>query len=173
MKNTIAVVFCVLEFLCSITQAQQVEWIRRTDQDGIEFSRGVSADGLGSVYISGLTYHPLDPDVSLEAAFVRKYDAAGNLLWNREPNTSAIDEGFGISADGLGSVYMTGYTSDDLSLPTAGGDDAFITKYDEDGTLQWTQKFGSTADDIGYGVSADGLGNVYMSGATKGTLQQR
>ena len=45
-----------------------------------------------------------------------------------------------------------------------------MTKYDATGTPQWTQQFGTSEGDYGYGVSADGLGNVYISGRTHGSL---
>ena len=41
----------------------------------------------------------------------------------------------GVSADGLGNVYISGYTDGSLGGPNAGGDDAFVSKYDAAGTL--------------------------------------
>jgi hypothetical protein len=37
-------------------------------------------------------------------------------------------------------------------------------------TLEWTRQHGSSSDDVGRGVSADGLGNVYLSGTIEGSL---
>ena len=37
-------------------------------------------------------------------------------------------------------------------------------------TLEWTRQLGTSETDKSYGVSADGLGNVYISGWTEGTL---
>ena len=37
-------------------------------------------------------------------------------------------------------------------------------------THEWTRQLGTSSLDASYGVSADGLGNVYISGATRGSL---
>jgi hypothetical protein len=37
-------------------------------------------------------------------------------------------------------------------------------------TLEWIEQLGTSGSEIGYGVSADGLGNVYISGYTSGSL---
>ena len=77
---------------------------------------------------------------------------------------------YGVSADGLGNVYISGYTGGSLGGPNAGGNDAFVSKYDAAGNFQWTRQLGTSASDLSYGVSADGLGNVYFSGYTLGSL---
>ena len=42
--------------------------------------------------------------------------------------------------------------------------DAFLRKYDSDGTEQWTRQFGSTGDDLGYSMSIDKTGNIFVVG---------
>ena len=132
---------------------------------------GVSADTLGNVYITGYTNGVLDKTNygSLDA-FVSKYDAQGKLLWTRQLGTTEEDQSSGVSADGLGNVYITGFTAGSLAEPNAGGYDAFVSKYDAQGNLLWTRQLGTPEDDKSYGVSADGLGNVYISGITSGSL---
>jgi hypothetical protein len=170
VKKTIAVVCLLLATSCTITHAQQLEWLRQGVAGNVDYSRGVSADGLGNVYISGVIFD------DLVKSFVRKYDAAGNLLWDREIlddaewslGLSEWTEGYDVSADGQGSVYSVGFTEGELAGTYGGGQDAFIAKYNEDGTRQWIRQFGSSADDIGYSVSTDQLGSVFMSGSLNG-----
>ena len=64
----------------------------------------------------------------------------------------------------IGSVGRAGLRNN------AGADDAFLAKYDASGTLQWIQQLGTSSRETSRGVSADGLGNVYISGATEGSL---
>ena len=119
----------------------------------------MSADGLGNVYISGYTYGSLGgPNAGGHDAFVSKYDAAGTLQWSRQLGTMSGDDSHGVSADGLGNVYISGYTGGSLGGPNAGSYDAFVSKYDAAGSLQWTRQLGTTSDDYSFGVSADGLG---------------
>src|SRR5690606_17400978 len=134
-------------------------------------SYGVSADSLGYVYISGDTRGSLDgPNAGSADAFVSKYDAAGNLQWTRQLGTNGGDVSYGVSADDLGNVYISGETWGDLGGPSAGDADAFVSKYDAAGNLQWTRQLGTSVRDYSYGVSADDLGNVYISGSTRGSL---
>jgi hypothetical protein len=99
-----------------------------------------------------------------------KYDASGNLQWTHQLGTASADFGLGVSADTLNNVYITGYTRGSLGGPNAGVYDAFLSKYDASGNLQWTRQFGTAYDDFSYGVTADSLGNVYISGWTEGSL---
>ncbi|MEZ6073569.1 MAG: SBBP repeat-containing protein [Pirellulales bacterium] len=45
-----------------------------------------------------------------------------------------------------------------------------MSRFDVDGILNWTRQLGTTVWDDSWGVSADGLGNVYVSGSTQGDL---
>src|SRR5262249_49751428 len=57
-----------------------------------------------------------------------------------------------------------------LGGPNAGGNDAFVSKYDAAGNFQWTRQLGTSSDEFSYGVSAGGAGNDYISGYTFGRL---
>ena len=79
----------------------------------------------------------------------------------------AYDAAQALSADRQGNIYVTVCTEGGLSGPSAGGEDAFLSKYDANGNLQWIKQFGGPGHDFGNDVSADGLGNVYVSGQTE------
>ena len=93
-----------------------------------------------------------------------------SIEWVRQLGTSAYDESRAVSADGLGNVYISGVTSGSLGGPNAGSNDAFVSKYDASGNFQWTQQLGTSSSEVSFGVSADGLGNIYFSGYTQGSL---
>jgi hypothetical protein len=61
------------------------------------------------------------------------------------------------------SVYYTVGTTD---RGVAGGTDAFVAKYDTNGTLQWQRTIGGSGTETGYGVYADTSANVYIVGTT-------
>lgn len=166
-------------FLVKYDSAGVVQWTRQLGTELSDHSRGVSADDLGNVFISGNTAGSLDgTNAGDYDAFVAKYDAAGVLMWIRQlgttgnENGAAIDNGGGVSADGLGNVYISGSTEGDLGGTNAGLIDAFVSKYNSAGGLLWTKQLGTAAKENWYGwdVSADGLGNVYISGDTYGSL---
>ena len=132
----------------SAARGESIEWTRQLGTSSTDRSNGVSADGLGNVYISGCTDGSLGgPNAGGDDAFVSKYDAAGTLQWTRQLGTSSTDLSHGVSADGLGNVYISGYTDGSLGGPNAGSYDAFVSKYDAAGTLQWTRQLGTSATD--------------------------
>jgi hypothetical protein len=85
--------------------------------------------------------------------------------------TAGNDRSTGVSADALGNVFISGSTTGSLGAPNAGSftfSDAFVSKYDASGNLQWTRQLGIVGHDVSLGVSADSLGDVYTSGYTGG-----
>ncbi len=113
----------------SSTYGQMDEWTRQLGSSEYDTSNGVSADGLGNVYVSGCTNGSLGGDsAGLSDAFISKYDASGSLLWTRQLGTSTSDVSRGVSADGLGNIYISGWTYGSLEGDNAGDLDAFLVK---------------------------------------------
>ena len=124
--------------------------------DGVS---GISIDGTG-IYILGTTEGvlPGQTNTGLKDAYVRKYDLDGIELWTRQFGTSASEEAYAISVHGSG-VYLAGSTQGSFPGENKSGFlDAFVKKFDTDGTELWTDQFGSSAN----GISADASG-VYVS----------
>jgi hypothetical protein len=158
-------------FLSKYDAGGTLQWTQQFGTDANEFSYGVSADDDGNVYISGSTSGSLGgPLAGITDAFISKYNASGALLWARQLGTSAADHAYGASADHSGNVYISGFTQGDMAGPNKGDYDAIVSKYNSDGELQWTRQLGTNRFENGLGVSADGLGNVYITGLTEGFL---
>ena len=88
-------------------------------------------------------------------------------MWTREFDTDFRDGVSGSFADSTG-VYVAGWT--DGALPgqeSAGGDDAFVRKYDIDGVELWTRQFGTQFSDRALAVAA-GSSGLYLAGQTEG-----
>ncbi|MBL0341862.1 MAG: T9SS type A sorting domain-containing protein [Bacteroidetes bacterium] len=84
-----------------------------------------------------------------------------------------------ILIDTNGSVYTTGYfmgTADfnpgngTYGLTAIGGWDAFIAILDSFGNFTNAKAFGGSADDSGNTLELDGLGNLYLTGGFKNTV---
>ncbi len=106
-----------------------VEWTRQLGTSSWDLSNDVAADALGNVFISGYTQGSLGgPNAGSADAFVSKYDSSGSLLWTRQFGTSRTDHSYGVAADPLGNVFISGYTTGSLGGPYAGGGDAFLVK---------------------------------------------
>ena len=145
-------------------------WVRQFGSAGNDGVWGASADVSG-VCLAGYTTGALPGQVSAGGtdAFVRKYDPDGVELWTRQFGTPATEEACGVSACPAG-VYVAGYTYNTLpGQVSAGSVDAFLAKYDADGSSVWLRQFGTWTDDRAYAVWADGSG-VYVAGSTYGLL---
>jgi hypothetical protein len=62
--------------------------------------------------------------------------------------------------DASGNAYVTGRSSND----------AYVWKFDPQGTLSWTKEFATPAFDAGQAIQGDALGNIYIGGVTDGCL---
>jgi hypothetical protein len=136
-----------------------------------ETSLGVSADGMGSVFVSGWTNGDLDGiNAGGVDAYVSKLNSLGVIQWSRQLGSIGNEYNRDVFADGLGNVYIAGYTNGNLDGVNAGADDAYLSKFDSSGSPQWTRQFGTVDFDRNYGGSSDGLGNVFVAGFTNGDL---
>ena len=142
--NTKTAVGCFLFGLSctALVSAETLEWARQLGTDSQEDNITASADGLGNVYVSGTTRGSLvEPHVGRDV-FISKYDADGTLLWTQQLGTSIYEYNRSLSADRLGSVYVSGDTWGSLGgpnpnpHPSSTPSDAFISKYDASGVLQ-------------------------------------
>ncbi|MDJ0533966.1 MAG: SBBP repeat-containing protein [Xenococcaceae cyanobacterium MO_207.B15] len=86
--------------------------------------------------------------------------------------TAGIDLSFTIanSKDRSNSVLVAGYTSGNLGRRNRGAMDGFFTRYNSQGTEQWTRQIGTTVIDNSYGIDTDTAGNIYLLSRTNGRL---
>lgn len=148
-------------------------WTRQfgTSGDDHPYTVAVSDDGL-SVYVAGRVGAALPGQTSegLGDAFLRKYDADGNELWTHQFGTPGWDVVFYVCVDGS-NVYVAGTAGGALPGQDPLGDpDAFVRKYDADGTERWTYQFGGEGRDDAWGLAIDAEGYIYVAGETSGSV---
>ena len=142
-------------------------WTRR----GIDGGAYALATGLdGSIYMSGYTFGNLNGPTGYDA-FVTKYGSNGTQAWTRIFGTPSMDVGTALTTDLDGSIYVAGHTGGSLNWQTnRGDDDAFIAKYNPDGTPGWTELLGTSVSDIASDLTTGLDGAIYVSGGTRGSL---
>lgn len=154
-------------------------WIRQFGTDITNLSFDIDVDDNGNVYASGLTVKASPQGAifpSTDDYWVTKYDTNGNRQWFRsygspyDPNTFNFDEAYGVALAGDGSVFASGWTTANLGGQNAGFYDAWISKLDNSGNLQWTRQIGSPDYEFSWGTAADSKGNGYAIGWTLGNL---
>ncbi|MFM6122779.1 MAG: beta strand repeat-containing protein [Sphaerospermopsis kisseleviana] len=133
-----------------------------------DFANAVSNDSTGNVYSTGYGYNYAQGNID---AGVVKYGSDGTQTWFQLFTSTGNDYAYGIGNDSSGNVYTTGYTEGSFAGSTLqGSSDAFITKYNTNGTQAWVKQFGTAAQDYAYSISVDSNGNSYIAGQTWGTF---
>ena len=149
-------------------------FLRKYDRDGtFAWSRqfGTAADdeanaiaiAAGVVYVAGRTDGSLDgPRIGSSDAFIRRYDAAGQLTWGRQFGTPSRDLGLALAATPRGA-YVAGATAGRLASGVVSGEDDFVRKYDAAGNAIWTEQLFAAENGAATGAAAAGS-DVYLTG---------
>ena len=149
-------------------------WTRLLGSSSFESASALTTGSDGSIYVSGYTGGNLDGQTyngGDSDAFITKYNPDGTKVWTKLLGTSGRDEANTLSTGGDGSIYVSGYTTGNLDGQTNSGDlDAFITKYNADGTKVWTKLLGSRGYDEAHDMTTDSNGSIYIAGYAEGSL---
>ncbi len=175
-RKLILALACVVLASSVSAYGQSVVWSRQLGGGFVPHAGVVDANGIDLVG-SGLV--PGQIQLGYNDALVRRYDSSGNELWTREFGTVTNDYAWGVASDASG-IYVVGSTYGALPGQTNAGHaltqpgfygtlDAYIRKYDANGTELWTRQFGSLANEYTWGVVVDATG-VYVVGQTEGVL---
>ena len=167
-------------FLAKFDSSGEQVWLKQFGTEDTDTSEDLFAAG-DYVYVAGSTLGELDPTVTKTArdndAYIMKIDSSGEQVWVRQfgGGEAQSDAAFAVAVDGDGNVLVAGRTSGELpDQSTWGGFDAFLRKYDAEGTVLWTEQFGSDQglldSDTAFGVAVDSDGNTYVTGTTEGHL---
>ncbi|MBI2780064.1 MAG: SBBP repeat-containing protein [Gammaproteobacteria bacterium] len=158
-----------------------LSWSTYLGGNGNDSGNGIAVDTAGNAYITGNTFSTNFPatgatslsGVGVSDVFVTKLDNSGALVYSTYLGGSNIDEGRGIAVDTSGNAYVTGNTlSNNFPTKSAfqttplGGDNAFVTKLDNNGMLVYSTYLGGSGNDLGNGIAVDTLGNAYITGST-------
>lgn len=176
--SAVIILFFTLQ---SFAQIPTWEWARNISGNTDDNCSTVTTDQSGNVYFAG-DYRDeniifgTDTFVNTNYPYARlivsKYDASGNFLWARAPESSdGIPQR--IVADNFGNIYVAGYYyasnfffNNCDTLPNTSQANMFVVKLDTSGNCQWerTSK-NSNLTDWAYGLAADHLGNIYVTGS--------
>ncbi len=154
---------------------------------GLDMESSIAIDGLGCVYIVGVTSSEDDFPITTGAfdesfnggttdIFVSKLSADGSTLeYSTFLGSTGFDIGTAIAIDNSGCAYITGWVGDS-DFPTTlnaydetfnGEYDAFVCKINDDGTeLLYSSYLGGSNSDSANSISLDNFGCVYLIGST-------
>jgi hypothetical protein len=166
---------------------------------GDDAGNAIAVDLNGNVFVAGTTNSnnfPLQGPFQATTrgfndAFVAKLDPSGStLIYSTYIGSNTDDVANGIAIDALGRAYVTGSTASS-TFPNnnavicfgtkSTGADAYVLRLNAAGdTVDYCRFIGGPGTDVGQGIAADSLGNVWVVGsassgvlgATPGAFQQ-
>ncbi|MCP4707367.1 MAG: hypothetical protein GY869_01975, partial [Planctomycetes bacterium] len=159
-------------------------WTATFGADGWDQGMDLATDTSGNVYATGYFKGSVDFNPGAEEdihdsqgdndVFVVKLDTDGGYGWTRTIGSDQQDDGYGIAIDAGGAVIVAGIYSGtvdfDLSdggevIRTANGaQDIFVTKWNGDGSYDWTATWGGGSPEYLEDVAVDLSGNISITG---------
>jgi len=141
------------------------QWSARRGGTAVDKGQGVGSDASGRVVITGIH----------NGTFLASYDTDGVPLWNQTFTSTDMVQGLDLDVSDDGMVALTGNLRGTANfgggaLKSAGDDDIFVAVCEANGTHRWSQRFGSTGDDWGYGCAFDASGNLVTTGIFSATV---
>src|SRR5690606_22518582 len=159
-----------------------------------EYGWGCCIDPLGNVYLAGTQVNYWSPysgtliatqgthqsaiGGGFSDAFLVKFDSLGIRQWATYNGGSGLDEGQSCASDSYGNIYISGITSSTYSIASAspfqgnfigGPYDAYIAKFDNNGSRQWGTYYGDMGLEQGSKCVSDIYNNAYLGGRTLST----
>lgn len=146
-------------------------WTQQFGSTLVDAASAVAADRTG-IYVGGYSNGALTsaPNAGGSDAFVRRYTLSGTADWTRLIKTATDDDVTGLALAG-GGLYASGSTS--TALPgekSAGLMDAFVRRFECDGSADWTLQFGSAGNDSARAISVKNS-KIAVAGVTDGQFR--
>ena len=166
------------------------QWATYFGASGDESFDGIALDAAGNILATGFTNSAtgLATTGAFKTtcggsydAFLAKFSPNGALKWSTYYGGSSLDFAYGVATDKSGNIYMGGQSKSLTGIASPGAyhtsigdglgatEDAFIAKFDSNGTRQWATYYGGANYDFGNSVATDTAGNVYLAGLTNST----
>ncbi|MFZ5627763.1 MAG: InlB B-repeat-containing protein [Spirochaetota bacterium] len=132
-------------------------------------------DSQGNVYLSGYIMGDLHGQArtGIIDTFLIKYNSSGQRLWTRlYGSPGAYTYGWSIAINNADQVILTGQTTGNFYGETkTGSTDGFLLQVDPEGNVLWSRLTGViAAETVGWHISIDASGSIFLAGRTKGNL---
>lgn len=144
-------------YVMKLNQFGNVLWSRTVGGFGNEIGYGIDQCTNGDYVIAGETNTLGSGGGDM---YVVRLDSSGNLLWTRSIGGANYDVAKEVAAT-LDNGCVVAGTTGSFGL---GSDDAYLSKLDSLGNVQWVRTVGDVNTEGGYGVLASSDGNIVLAG---------
>jgi hypothetical protein len=164
-----------------------------TTAGGNVHGMGVATDPVGDAYVTGYFANTVNfagasgSDIkttssAVDNTFITKYKADGSYAWTKTFDiTNGWANGDAITTDSSGNIYAAGQFSGTVVFDGVGGtdsqtdhggiNDAYLTKYNADGSYGWTKTMGTASGSAAAAaVATNAQGDLYLTGAFTNTV---
>jgi hypothetical protein len=138
----------------------------------------VAIDHNGNIIVVGATTLPLTyfDTLSIQVQpgmnsdyFIVSYDSSGNAQWVSKGSSAYFDTPWDVETDSDNNSYVVGSYAGNMyfntdSLPSPGGPDIFMAKYNEYGDEVWIKSIGNNGHDLASSIEIDEVDNLFISG---------
>jgi len=177
-------------FICKLDANGNFVWSRQMGGTDYDFGWRVTIDAANNVCSTGeftsatVDFDPGSGVYNLSSSgaqdvYISKLDANGNFIWAKVVGGTGADQGFSLTLDKVGNIYVTGQFSSAptdfdpgiaiYNLSSSGGPDVFILKLDANGNFIWAKQMGDINIQQASSIAVDASGNVYSTGYFFGT----
>ncbi|MCH2021984.1 MAG: SBBP repeat-containing protein [Saprospiraceae bacterium] len=168
-------------FICKLDKFGNFVWAKQLGGTLASESNSIAVDQNGNVYTTGYFDGIADFDPGINTfnlvvngysdIFISKLDSSGNFVWAKQIGGVSGEFGTAISLGLNNSVYISGSFNGTVDFDPGSGifnlsspigeQEIFIVKLDSQGNFLWAKQIGG---DVGYALSSDNNGNIYVSG---------
>ncbi len=159
-------VLCPSVLLLKFNSTGSLLWQETWGNDSDVRGYGIALDNSGNIYVAGIMRAFASSNGHYNALLL-KFNSNGGLLWARTLG-DASDQVYAIAVDSSGYVYITGLAGELNTRVTL-----MLLKFNSTGGVIWHEgwvggnPYGDTNSyDVGSGLAADSVGNVYVAGVT-------
>ncbi len=176
-------------FLCKYDSTGKLNWAKSIGDFRYQAGYAIALDTDKNIYITGIFFGTTDFDpgpgetkltsAGNEDVFICKFDNSGNFKWAKSFGGPSNDFSNAILLDRFGNIYINGYfdgssdfdpSNGVFTLTSIGSTDIYISKFSNDGSLQWAKQIGGSSSEAAYSIGLDEQNNVYSTGFFWGTV---
>jgi len=159
-------------FISKHSKNSVLVWSKQFGSNNVDEITDITIDSSGNIYVCGYSYGDFAASSNSSAdIIVLKIDNNGNEIWKKQMGTVQDDVATAIQLDSNGDLVLTGYSSTGFDTHLSNGlHDVIVLKLSTDGTLIWSQQFGSVLKDIANDLVIDSDDNIYVVGYSEGDI---